>query len=86
MTCMQHHNFIWGILTLSEFFQLKCLILNEMVSVCVHAKSLLWCPTLCDSMACSPPGSSVHGILQARTLRQVMRWLDPIYIYIYFLV
>ena len=22
------------------------------------------CPTLCDSMECSPPGSSVHGILQ----------------------
>ena len=26
------------------------------------------CPTLCDPMGCSPPGSSVHGILQARTL------------------
>ena len=26
------------------------------------------CPTLCDSMDCSLPGSSVHGILQARTL------------------
>ena len=25
-------------------------------------------PTLCDPMDCSPPGSSVHGILQARTL------------------
>ena len=24
------------------------------------------CPTLCDPMGCSPPGSSVHGILQAR--------------------
>ena len=24
--------------------------------------------TLCDPMDCSPPGSSVHGILQARTL------------------
>ena len=23
------------------------------------------CLTLCDSVACSPPGSSVHGILQA---------------------
>ena len=23
------------------------------------------CLTLCDSMDCSPPGSSVHGILQA---------------------
>ena len=26
------------------------------------------CPTLCDPVDCSPPGSSVHGILQARVL------------------
>ena len=26
------------------------------------------CPTLCDPMDCSPPGSSVHGIFQARVL------------------
>ena len=26
------------------------------------------CPTLSDPMDCSPPGSSVHGILQARVL------------------
>ena len=26
------------------------------------------CPTLCDPMDCSPPGSSVHGILQVRIL------------------
>ena len=32
------------------------------------AKSLQSCPTLCDPMDCSPPGFSVHGILQARTL------------------
>ena len=29
------------------------------------------CPTLCDSMDCSLPGSSVHGILQARALEWV---------------
>ena len=29
------------------------------------------CPTLCNSMDCSPPGSSVHGILQARILKWV---------------
>ena len=28
-------------------------------------------PTLCDSMDYSPPGSSVHGILQARILKWV---------------
>ena len=27
-----------------------------------------WCPTLCKPMDCSPPGSPVHGILQARIL------------------
>ena len=32
------------------------------------AKSLHSCPTLCDPMDCSPPGSSVHGIFQARVL------------------
>ena len=29
------------------------------------------CPTLCDPMDCSPPGSSVHRILQARILEWV---------------
>ena len=29
------------------------------------------CPTLCDPMDCSSPGSSVHGILQARILEWV---------------
>ena len=35
--------------------------LNILDYACVHAKSLLLCPTLCDDMDCSPPGSSVHG-------------------------
>ena len=35
------------------------------------ARSLQLCPTLCDTMDCSPPGSSVHGILQARILEWV---------------
>ena len=32
------------------------------------AKSLQSCPALCDPMDCSPPGSSIHGIFQARVL------------------
>ena len=36
---------------------------------CVHAKSLQSCLTVCDPMDCSLPGSSVHGILQARILK-----------------
>ena len=35
------------------------------------AKSLQSCPTLCDPIDGSPPGSSVAGILQARTLEWV---------------
>ena len=38
---------------------------------CLLDKSLQSCPTLLDSMDCSPPGSSVHGILQARILEWV---------------
>ena len=33
-----------------------------------HTNTAQSCPTLCDPMDCSPPGSSVHGILQARIL------------------
>ena len=32
------------------------------------AKLLLLCPIPCDPMDCSPSGSSVHGIFQARVL------------------
>ena len=35
------------------------------------AKSLQSCPTLCDPIVGSPPGSPVPGILQARTLEWV---------------
>jgi len=35
------------------------------------AKSLQSCPTLCDSIDGSPPGSTIPGILQARTLEWV---------------
>ena len=35
------------------------------------AKSLQSCPTLCDPIDCSPPGSAFPGILQARTLEWV---------------
>ena len=38
------------------------------VCVCSVTKS---CPTLCDPMDYSLPGSSVHGILQARILEWV---------------
>ena len=38
---------------------------------CFAAKSLQLCPTLCNPIEGSPPGSAVPGILQARTLEWV---------------
>ena len=38
---------------------------------CMNAQALWSCLTLCNPMDCSPPGSSVHGILQARILERV---------------
>ena len=43
------------------------------MSAAAAAKSLQSCPTLCDPMDGSPPGSPVLGILQARTLEWVAR-------------
>ena len=44
---------------------LKCGI-SILVCVCVQAKSLQSCLTLCDPVGCSPPSASLHWILQAR--------------------
>ena len=56
----------------------ECVIYSQAFSfalmdsyACVCAKSPLSCLTVCDSMDHSQPGSSVHGILQARTLEWV---------------
>ena len=50
------------------------------------AKSIQSCPTLCDAIDGSPPGSPVPGILQARTLEWVAisfsnawKWKSPPY-------
>ena len=42
-------------------------LLMEKVKVLVPQS----CPTLCNPMSCSPPGSSVHGTLQTRILERV---------------
>ena len=55
----------WGILHKTYF-------LLRMLSLWLAAaKSLQSCPTLCDPIDSSPPGSPVPGILQARTLEWV---------------
>ena len=51
--------------------------LTSVIQGCLLNLYLKWsevaesCPTLCDPTDCSPPGSSVHGILQARILECV---------------
>ena len=39
--------------------------------LCTSAKPLQLCLTLCIPMHCSPPGFSIHGILQARILKWI---------------
>ena len=52
--------------------QLHLLPPSWILLCCVCAKSLQSCPTLCDPMEYSPPGSSVQGILlQAKILQWV---------------
>ena len=44
---------------------------KQAVCTAAAAKSLQSCPSLCDPVDCSPPGSAVPGILQTRTLEWV---------------
>ena len=63
---LQHHKSKASTLWHSAFFMVQ-LSHSYMKSqdVCMHAKLLQSCLTLSDPMDCSPPGPSVHGILQA---------------------
>ena len=64
-----------GILTLRTSSRGKFLWLLSLKFKAVESEKkvlvLQTCPTLWDPMDCSPPGSSVHGILQARILEWV---------------
>ena len=46
-------------------------MMHDSVPAAAAAKSLQSCPTLCDPIDGSPPGSFVPGILQARILEWV---------------
>ena len=48
-----------------------CWHLGLFMHAAAAAKSLQLCPTLCDPIDDSPPGSPIPGILQARTLEWV---------------
>ena len=53
-----------------NFFFYK-MIMKPSIMQCACARLLQSCPTLCDLMDYSPPGSSVRGILQERILERV---------------
>ena len=59
----------WFPLELTGFISLQSKGLSRVLSSTKRDAQLFQsCPTLWDSMDCSPPGSNVHGILQARIL------------------
>ena len=56
----------------SETNMAKCKHLFKLRdAVAAAAASLQSCPTLCDPIDSSPPGSPIPGVLQARTLEWV---------------
>ena len=61
-----------------------CHFLFQCMKVKSESEVTQSCPTLSDPMDCSPPGSSVHGIFQARVLEWgTIAFSNYIYIYIY---
>ena len=73
---------IIGICFNTAAFNKAWLVLQKNPKKPVHSQNIFYicswfvlvtqsCPTLCDPMDCSPPGSSVHGILQAKMLEWV---------------
>ena len=62
--------FSWNASLLSEISHQLYYFLRSLTAAAA-AKLLQSCPTLCDPIDGSPPGSPVPGILQARTLEWV---------------
>ena len=64
--------FYCGTERLNHLFKITQLLhsraIGDSAAAAAAAKSLQSCPTLCDPIDGSPPGSSVHGIFQARVL------------------
>ena len=63
-------NKIVSVNPVSQTLLVTCIFLCVLLAAA--AKSLQSCPTLCDPIDGSPPGSPVPGILQARTLEWVV--------------
>ena len=64
--------FVWAMIWLSKKLS-PLRVTGSRIRPGVHAKSLQSCLTLCNPMDYSLPGSSVHGILQARILKRVAK-------------
>ena len=82
LRCLKSKYWYWGffsflVLILTSFCRSYCydffvVCFFEEWTVCVCTKLLQSCLTLCDPMDYSLPGSSVHGITQARILEWVV--------------
>ena len=59
--------YIVGLIT----FRYICVNAGDIIAFIFYASITQLCPTLCHPVDCSPPGSSVRGILQARILEWV---------------
>ena len=74
-TQMPHQQNVWHMHTMELYSTIKHEVLMQhgwtWKDNAATAKSLQLCPTLCDPIDGSPPGSPVPGILQARTLEWV---------------
>ena len=74
------------ILTLMRLLSSECKIFNYIwICICMYAKLLQLCPTLCNPLDCSQPVSYVHWISQAKILEWVAMpssrgssWLKPL--------
>ena len=64
---VDNHSYSWSLGSSERAFS----VWRLSSPLCVCAKSLQSCPTLLNLRDCSPSGSSVHGILQARILEWV---------------
>ena len=61
---------LWNVRKLDSSYSFESLKYTKEINSSISVVAQL-CLTLCDPMECSPPGSSVHGILQARILEWV---------------
>ena len=66
-----YHRLFWVCISQPPRLQEPIPYHKSLLNIYAAAKSLQSCPTLCDPIDGSPPGSPVPGILQARTLEWV---------------